>query len=296
MTMNRRTFLQTSSVSALAAAIAPNLYALAPDNAYRKNIGIQLYTLRDQIKADLAGTIKAVAEAGYRQVEPYGFPGQVALDMIKAAKDNGMQANSTHFDWESVTNPTKEGVAPFSEILGKAKDAGLTHLVVPYIHGHNRKNLDDYKRLAENCNKAAVESHKAGIQLAYHNHAFEYQPHEGGKTGYQVLMDEFAPEMMFEVDVFWVVVGGEDPVKQIQALKGRVSQLHLKDLKKDVATPNFGGVPKDAFQELGNGKIAMEPIIEAAADVGVAHCHVEQDQSPNPIASVQQSLKYLNGL
>ncbi len=268
--------------------------ALGKNNRYRKEIGIQLYTLRNELVKDTVGTIKAVAEAGYKQVEPYGFPN--AGPMIQAAKDHGMAVNSTHFDWESVTNPTKDGVRPFGEILEAAKKTGLTHLVVPYIHEPNRETLDDYKRLAENCNRAAVKAQEAGIQLAYHNHAFEFQPKEGGKTGYQVLMSEFAPEMKFEVDVFWVVVGGEDPVNIIKKLKGRVSQLHLKDLKKGMSLPDFGKVPNDAFQELGDGMIPMEPIIQAAQKAGVAHCHVEQDQSPHPIKSIQQSIQHLGTL
>jgi sugar phosphate isomerase/epimerase len=294
--MKRRQFIHTAGTGTLAAAIAPNLHALAPDNAYRKNIGIQLYTLRNQIKADLAGTIKAVADAGYKQVEVYGFPGKAGDDMIKHAKDNGLAVNSTHFNWESVTNPTKKGVAPFAEILEKTSAAGIKHLVIPYIHGHNRKNLDDYKKLAESCNKGAEQAKKAGIQLAYHNHAFEYQPMEGGKTGYQIFIEEFSKDMLFEIDVFWVQVGGVDPVEQMKALNGRVTQLHLKDLKKGTKTPSYPGVGKDAFKELGAGMIPMEPIIEAAAEIGVQHCHVEQDQSPDPIASVQQSIKYLKSL
>lgn len=288
--MKRRHFLQGS----FAAAVTIPAFALEADNPYRKNIGIQLYTLRNQIKADLAGTMTAVTEAGYKQVECYGFPD--AGDMISAAKDNGMAVNSTHFAWESVTQPDKEGVPEFSSILEQAKKAGISHLVVPYVHGHNRKDLDGYRTLAERLNKAAGEAKSAGIQLAYHNHAFEFQPMEGGKSGYDIFVEEFVPELKFEVDVFWVVVGGKDPVELIKSLEGRVSQLHLKDLEKGTKLPNFGKLSKEAFRELGNGMIPMEPIIEAAAAVGVEHCHVEQDQSPDPIASIGTSMKYLESL
>lgn len=290
--MNRRHFLRTT----LASSLALPAYALDAGNPYRKNIGLQLYTLRNEIKADLAGTIRAVAEAGYRQVEPYGFPDATALDLVKAAKDNGMAANSSHFAWESVTDPEKAGVTPFAEILQKAKDAGLTHLVIPYLHADSRKTADDYKRLAGRCNAAAALAKEAGITLAYHNHNFEFQPLDGGKTGYDVFMAEFGPEMKFEVDVFWVKAGGIDPAELLGKLKGRVSQIHLKDLKSGIALPEFGSLPPDAFKELGAGIIPMEPIIEAAATAGVAHAHVEQDQSPDPLASIRQSMTYLKGL
>lgn len=289
--MQRRHFLKTALSASMASSATFQALALSKNNRYRKNIGIQLYTLRNQIAEDPVATLKAVADAGYKQVEPYGFPD--AGPMIQAAKDYGLAVNSSHFAWESVTDPSKKGVTPFAKILEQATDTGLSHLVVPYVHEHNRKSLDDYKRLAENCNRAAAQAKKAGIQLAYHNHAFEFLPMTGGKTGYQVLNEEFSPEMQFEVDVFWVVVGGQDPVKLIKDLKGRVSQLHLKDLKPGMSLPEFGSVPKDAFQELGDGIIPMEPIIQAAQKAGVAHCHVEQDQSPDPIASIQQSIRHL---
>jgi sugar phosphate isomerase/epimerase len=292
--MKRRQFLRTALASSLASSASFQALALSKNNRYRKEIGIQLYTLRNQLKADTIGTIKAVAQAGYKQVEPYGFPD--AGLMIQASKDNGMAVNSSHFAWESVTDPSKKGTIPFAKILDEARKVGLTHLVVPYLHEHNRQNLDDYKRLAENCNRAAQLSKQAGVQLSYHNHAFEFQPQEGGKIGYDILIKEFSPEMKFEMDVFWVVVGGADPVKLIEKLKGRVSQLHLKDVKKGMALPNFGSIPKDAFKELGNGSINMEPIINAAEKGGVAHCHVEQDQSPNPIKSIQESIQHLGTL
>lgn len=270
------------------------LMALAKDNAYRKNIGIQLYTLRNQIAKDAAGTLKAVAEAGYKQGEMYGFP--KTDEMVKAAKDAGLALNSTHFEWDSVVNPKDEGMSDFMKTLEAAKKLGLSHLVIPYLQDANRKTLDDYKKVAENCNKAAAKAKEAGIQLAYHNHAFELEPKEGGATGFDVFIKEFSPEMKFEIDAFWIKVGGKDPVEFIKSLKGRVTQVHLKDLKDGLTLPHFASVPKDAFQELGDGIIPTEPILAAAAEAGVEHCHVEQDQSPDPLASIQQSMKYLMGL
>ena len=292
--MHRRTFIKSTLAASLASSATMKAFALAENNPYRKNIGIQLYTLRNQIAKDTAGTIKAVAEAGYQQVEPYGFPN--ADDMINASKDNGMKVNSSHFAWESVTNPNKDGVIPFNDILQKAKDHGLSHLVIPYLHTHERENLDDYKRMAHLMNGAAAKAKSAGIQLAYHNHSFEFGPLQAnGKSGFDVLVDEFSDDMQFELDVFWVKLGGIDPVDLMKRLEGRVSQLHLKDLKSGLKMPEFdnGKIPKDAFKELGNGIIDMSPILEAAWVAGVDHCHVEQDQSPDPLASVQTSMKYL---
>lgn len=291
--MNRRHFLRSVAATSVLAGTSNTLHALAADNAYRANIGIQLYTLRKEIGKDTAGTIQAVVDAGYKQGEMYGFPN--CDPMIEAAKGAGLGLHSSHFEWDTVINPKDDGMSDFKKIIEKAKKVGLSHLVIPYLHGKDRKDLDGYKRVAEQCNKAAVLTKAAGLQLAYHNHAFEFKP-MGGPTGFDILVEEFDKDMHFELDVFWVKAGGVDPEALMKKLSGRISQLHLKDLKKDLELPIFDGMPKDAFKELGNGMIPMEPIIEAAKDAGVAHCHVEQDQSPDPIASIKESMAYLKGL
>ena len=291
--MNRRSFLRTSAATTVFAGTSQTLSALAADNVYRANIGLQLYSLRNELKADTPGTIKALVDAGYKQGEMYGFPN--CDDMIKAANDHGLGLHSTHFDWEAAVNPSDEGFSDFRKIVEKANQIKLTHLVVPYLHDKDRNSLDDYKRVAGNLNKAAVIAKKAGSQLAYHNHSFEYKP-MGGSTGFDIFTKEFAPEMKFELDVFWVKAAGVDPVTLIKKLSGRVSQLHLKDLKKGLELPIYDGMPKEAFKELGNGMIPMEPIIEAGKAAGVVHCHIEQDHSPNPLKSVTESVAYLETL
>lgn len=290
--MNRRQFLRNTAWAALA---APSLAgALEADNLYRRNIGLQLYTLRNELGKDTPGTIKAVAAAGYKQGEMFGFPNCDAV--IAASRECGLGLNSSHFEWDSVVNPKDDAYSDFQRILEKAVKVGLTHLVIPYLADKNRQTLDDYKKVAAHANRAAALAKKAGIQLAYHNHAFEFEPKAGGKRGFDVFMAEFSPEMQFEIDAFWVKVGGVDPLELLGKLKGRVSQVHLKDLKAGVPIPSFGSVPNDAFQELGDGIIPTEPLLAASKAAGVKHCHVEQDQSPDPLASIRQSLAYLKGL
>jgi sugar phosphate isomerase/epimerase len=289
--VNRRQFLRTTAATSIVLSLPRAVAALAADNPYRKNIGIQLYTLRNELGKDTPGTIKAVAEAGYQQVELFGFPDGEA--MLKAAAEHGLAVNSTHFQWDSVVAPSDAGMSDFRRILDKAKEHGLSHLVIPYLHDHQRGGLDAYKKIAENANKAAAISKEAGIVLSYHNHAFEFEPKEGGKTPFDVFIEEFSPDMQFELDVFWVKLGGIEPADLIKKLAGRVSQLHLKDLKEGIPVPSFGGIPADAFKELGAGVIPMEPLLNAALAAGVKHCHVEQDQSPDPLASIRQSIGYL---
>ncbi len=292
--MKRRSFVQTTVAATLAFTQTGRLMAaLEAEGTYRKNIGIQLYTLRNEIAKDTFATIKQVAADGYKQVELYGFPNADA--MVEAAKSSGLAVNSSHFEWASVVNPKDDSMSDFAKILEKAEKVGLKHLVIPYLQDNERATLDHYKKIAANANKAAAMAKKAGVQLAYHNHNFEFEPREGGKSGFDVFVEEFSSDMKFEVDVFWVKAAGLDPVAIISKLKGRVTQVHLKDLKDGLQLPTYStGVPKDAFQELGDGIIPMEPILVAAKAAGVEYCHVEQDQSPDPLASIKQSIGYLN--
>ena len=159
--MKRRNFLRSSAFASVMTGSTQSLLALADDNIYRKNIGLQIYTLRDQLKADLKGTLKAVADAGYQQVEPFGFPG--GQEMVNVAKDLGLDVHSIHFDWEAAVNPTDDGFSDFRKIIEKAKDTGLSHLVVPYLHANDRKSVADSKRAAGHLNKAAVDGKEAEI-------------------------------------------------------------------------------------------------------------------------------------
>lgn len=293
--MNRRTFIRTTAATSLVLSQTQSLFALEAENAYRKNIGIQLYTLRKELGKDPAATLKKVAAAGYKQVELYGFPN--ADPLIAGAKDAGLEINSAHFEWDAVVNPKDAAMSDFSKILEKAREIRLSQLVIPYLRDPNRKTLDDYKKVAAHANQAAAMAKTAGIQLSYHNHNFEFEPKEGGKSGYDVFIEEFSPEMQFEIDVFWVKAAGMDPQALITKLQGRVSQLHLKDLKEGVGTPSFSNaLPAEAFQPLGAGIIAMEPIIVAAKAAGVKYCHVEQDQSPDAMADIARSIAYLGKL
>lgn len=288
--MNRRSFIYRASGITLCLPA----FARKPALPYLDRIGLQLYTLRNPIKEDLGKTIREVAKTGYKQVEPFGFPSPQAIDLITQSRDQGMQVNSSHFDWNSLLAPGKKGVQPFEKILETARKHKLTDLVVPYLHEVDRVDLKAYEKTAETLNKGAALAKKAGIRLAYHNHAFEFKPMHKGKTGYDVFVESFSPDMSFEVDVFWVKVGGVDPVSMIGKLGPRISQLHLKDLKKGTPCPNYGKLEKDAFDEIGDGMIPMKPIMRAAQKAGVKHCHVEQDHSPAPLQSIRKSLRHLN--
>lgn len=287
--MKRRSFIQQT----FGVALCLPCFARSSATSYLEQIGLQLYTLRKAIAKDLSKTLEEVASIGYRQVEPYGFPSPLSIEMIKKSKDLGMKVHSAHFTWDSLLHPEKKGMRPFAEVLETARAHELTDLVVPYLHNEDRMDLEGYQKTSDKLNVGAREAASAGIRLAYHNHAFEFKPLSYGKTGFDVFVESFSPQMFFEVDVFWVKLGGVDPIAQLAKLENRVSQVHLKDLRKGTTCPNFEKVQPEAFDEIGDGMIPMVPIMEAAHKYGVRYCHVEQDHSPTPLNSISQSLAFL---
>ena len=295
ISMNRRCFIRSAVLAPCFIAQLRTALAEQVNKAYLGSIGLQLYTVRHQLAKDRKGTLKAIAEMGYVQVEPYEFPKYKAT--VVEAQELGLAVNSTHIQWNSVLNPGAPDTPAFATILEEARAAKIKHLVIPTIDPKDRQTLDDYKRAAEKMNRAAADAKAAGIQLSYHTHTFEFDPLEGKRAGFDVLVDEFSSDMLFEVDAFWVQLGKRDPARLIRSLKGRVTQVHLKDLTAGVKLPEkiegWWSLKVDDFASLGDGVIPVNPLIEAAKEAGALYCHVEQDLSADPLRSIARSLHYL---
>ncbi len=210
LTMQRRTFLKTTGAASLAALCSRSAWALPADNQYLKTIGLQLYTLRNQLAQNIPNTLKAVADAGYYQVELMGVAD--ADQMIAAAHDVGLHVTSAMFDWQTIVDPDQAGVPSFSAVLEAAVKHNLRFLVIPYVGKGHRETADQLKALAERANRAGEKCRQAKIQLCYHDHAFEFKKLPSGETGWEVYVKEFDPELVkFEIDVFWAKIGGMDP-------------------------------------------------------------------------------------
>ena len=297
--MLRRRFIQTTSgiaAAGLVSSLARPLWAFPQESIYKETIGLQLWTVRNQIKKNKKKTLKAVADAGYKQVELIDVID--AKEQLPICKDLGLQVTSAFMNWEAICKPKSRKIPTLESIAEAAAAAELKHLVFGYIGKGYREKADQYKSYAETANEFGELLKKSDIQLCYHNHSFEFAKIEGEKTGYDFLIEHLDNEKCkFELDVFWAKIGGWDPIETMDTLAGRISQVHLKDLKKD--TPviyNEGKVPKNAFKELGNGSIDLVKILAKAEEIDVEQCHVEQDHSPDPIASVGQSIKYFNSI
>lgn len=289
--MRRREFVGATTAAAFAASLARPLKALGAA-AEKNGIGLQLWTVRNQIESDRSGTLKAIADAGYKQIEL----GKVvdSEDLVKEAKDLGLEVRSAFFNWETIANPANKDAPSVDKVIEVAKGFGLDYLVFGYIGKSARDTADKLRTIADNANAAAEKIQAAGMKMSYHNHSFEFEKLDGEQTGFEIFMERFDDKLVnFELDVFWAAIGGWDPVETIQKLGKRLGQIHLKDLKAGVGTIyDEGKVPKDAFQEVGDGTIDIKAVMDASEALGVTQFHVEQDESPDPIASIGQSAKY----
>ena len=270
-------------------------------SAYMDTIGLQLWTVRNQLEEDPQATLKAVADAGYKQVELMNTEQHEQLGAM--AKDLGLAINSAFMNFSLITGrwdlkgeepPANYGPENLLEEVGKM---GLSHLVFGYMLPGERSNLDDYKAISDKLNVFGEQCNAAGIKLCYHNHSFEFTPMDGS-TGFDILRERVDPDkMQFELDVFWASIGGVEPVGLMKAMQGRLGLIHLKDKLKDTPTIyDEGKVPKEAFKELGNGIVDIKGVLAEAETQKVDFCMVEQDASPDPVNSIGESMTYLNSI
>jgi sugar phosphate isomerase/epimerase len=302
-TTSRRDFLKLAG-AATAAAIA--FHDAVPLEAYPLGLplGLQLYSLRELLPTDFDGTLKAIAAAGYTEVEAAGFYAMSAQDFKQSMDKAGLRCVSAHYPL-NMLQPNLENV------LNYAKDAGLQYVVCsspslkdpskvkisPKDPGYHEAwvqafTVDDWKWNAEQFNQIAGRVKGFGMKFGYHNHTAEF--HKIGKTlGYDVLIQQTDPELVtFEMDCGWVAVAGYSPVEYLTKYPARISMLHVKDF--DLKSR------KEPLQstELGHGTIDYRPIFEAAKKGGhITHYFVEQEEfDMPPLEAIKIDAEYMRNL
>lgn len=241
-------------------------------------VALQLYTLRDAAKEDFAGTVRSVARIGYAGIELAGFPTMPAADVAKLLSDAGMRAAGAHVALPDLQNQL-EGALDYCSAIGCADVA------CPFLPPELRQTADDWRRVADTLNGIGRRCNERGVQLSYHNHAFELERF-GGKTGLEILFDAADPGLVrWEADVYWIEYAGASAAELIREYAGRVPFIHIKDMTHD---------DRRTFAEVGEGRIDFEPIF-AAGDAGGARWYVvEQDRCERaPLESVALSLQHL---
>lgn len=269
MGLSRRNFLKTTAGAAVMAGIPNTLLACTSSGKTLKDFGLQLYTLRDVLPADPTGVLKQVAKMGYTQIESYQgdkgiFWGMTNLEFKKLMDDLGMKIISSHTDIRK----------DFEEKAAQAAEIGMAYLIDPWEGP--QKSLDDFKKLADLFNEKGEICRKNGIRFAYHNHAYSFEKVEG-QIPQDVLMQNTDPDLVdYEMDIYWVVTAGQDPIEWFKKYPKRWRLSHVKDRQKGVPANKA-----DATCVLGTGSIDWKKILRSAMEEGMEYFIVEQEQYQN---------------
>ena len=243
-------------------------------------IGLQLYTVRNEMQSNVDDTLKRVAAVGYKQVEFAGLFGHPAAQVRRTLDHLGLSAPSMHVPFETMT-------AGWDGVLGDALELGCRLVVIPSIPDALRKTLDDYRRVADQFNRAAEAAAKMELGFAYHNHAVDFAPLER-RLPFDVLLEASDPQLVrIELDLYWIERAGQDPYRYFNRWPGRCKLVHIKDSL---------GAPDHQITEVGAGIIDWPPLLASARAEGVEYFFVEQDVSKKPLASIRTSFSYLKKL
>jgi sugar phosphate isomerase/epimerase len=249
----------------------------------RERIGVQLYTVRDQMQADFEGTIARVSELGYREVEFAGYYGRTPQQVRTLLDRLGLRAPSAHVG----ANALREDLAGQ---IRMAKVIGHQYLTLPSFPVDRNGGAVAWQRAAAEFNRIASACRDEGLRLAYHNHAWEFAEVGGGRTGYDILLAETDPALVdFELDLYWAVHAGRDPIQLFQRHPGRFTMWHVKDMRDPQGAKEM--VP------VGQGVIPFRAIFAQSERSGMRHFFVEHDNAASTVGSlpsIEASFRHLH--
>ena len=244
----------------------------------KRNVGVQLWSVREDAQRDLAGTLRALSEMGYQGVELAGTYGVAPEEWARLLKETGLHPIGAHVGLDAIA-PDKR--AATFEMYHRI---GCRYLVVPALPPDLRKDAAGYARAAELINDAAGAAKAVGFRLGYHNHAFEFEPLPDGRVPYDVLTARFLPEIFLEMDLGWVAFARRDPSELIRRYPGRLVLVHVKA---------FSATNEKAV--LGEDDVPWAEVLKVCAQVGGTEWYiVEHERYANPpMVCVKQCADYL---
>jgi len=283
--ISRRSFLKQGAAATASAALLTAIPEQVHATSLAKATGIQLYTVGKELAADLQGTLAKIAAIGYRTVESAGVAGKSAAEFRKALNDAGLRCPSSHIF--PSPGQTPQDYFAIAKTLGSEyivssvmikPDANIKS-VDDYIRLIGALTQDDFKKMADDLNKLAMQAKSAGLQFAYHNHNLEFRKWPDGTTTSEILMGGTDPALVkIELDCGWADLGGHSPLALFKQYPGRFRMLHIKDfvaVPQPVVTLDPRTDPEST--ELGKGHIDYRPILAAAPKAGVEQVFVEQE-------------------
>lgn len=240
-------------------------------------IGLQLYSVRDEMARDFEGTLARLAAIGYREVEFAGYFDRNPEEVKGILRRYRLTAPSSHVPIEVVRRD-------WARTLNSARVIGHQYVTIPYLTPEDRRTPADFKRIAGEFNRLGIQAKRAGIRFAYHNHDFEFEP-RGGTTLYEVLLADTDPDSVaFELDLMWISKAGADPLTYFARYPGRFEMVHVKD---STGAPDFRQV------DVGRGTVDFGRILSRRDQAGIRHLFVEHDQPADPLGFARASYDYL---
>ncbi|MDL2265958.1 sugar phosphate isomerase/epimerase [Parabacteroides sp. OttesenSCG-928-G07] len=289
---NRRDFLKQASLLAAGGMLAPQLLSSCGGGSSTaaagsgKHIGLQLYSLREMVKDDgIEKVIEAVSKMGYTHVEAASYDnglvyGMKPADFKKLVNDNGMKCTSAHVNQSYSKENEAEVMMWWDKCTEAHNELGVKYMVMPMLTINNNTTMDDMKNYCDYLTAIGLKTAAASIQFGYHNHAFEFETVIDGKMVYDIMLDTVSKNhVFFQMDVYWVMMGGQNPAKYLAERPSQFKAIHIKDEK-----------------EIGaSGLMNYQPIFEQmkANNVKDWYVEVEQYTNNNPQESVKQSYDYL---
>jgi sugar phosphate isomerase/epimerase len=243
-------------------------------------IALQMYTVREEAQRDFLGTLRAVAEMGYGAVELAGLGGLDARAVRSELDALGLQVAGAHIGLDRLEGQLDGAIEEMQTLGGQ-------YVICPWLPPNRRPDAAGYAELGRTLAQIGASVRERGLRLAYHNHDFELERF-GDTTGLHILRDTAPADTLdFEIDGYWAAYAGLDPAALIGEFAGRVSHVHLKDMKAGTRV----------FAEVGHGTLDIPGIIAAGEAAGAQWFVVEQDRSERtPLESVRMSIEYLKRL
>lgn len=255
-------------------------------------LGLQLWSVRDQISQDLVGTLELVRDLGFREVETAGTYGMSAGDFRQLLDSLGLEATAGHFSYELLRDSVEA-------VMDDAEALGLQYVGVAWIpHPEDRPfDAEMARQAAADFNRMGEAAAARGMTFYYHVHGYEFQPDASGQTPFDVIVAETdSDNVKFEMDVFWTVLPGVDPVELLRQYPDRWELMHIKDLKADWPLGDQSGhAPAEANVAVGAGQIDYPAVLQAAAEIGMDRYYIE-DESTAPLENIPVSIDYLETL